>query len=258
MKEENIKDMDVEYLSRTKILYVEDEAESREELYEFLKRRVGKIYTADSGVAGIKAYEEHKPHIIIADLFMPEMGGIDMVKHIKDAGGNPYVIITSAVGETRVILDAVDVGINKYIIKPINVNELLEELTRFARQISHHEQIWYSMSTEQKKLVEAEIKQDFASFLKRDTGKGPRDVTVFIDNNSVEITASAVLTPLEKNLVDRGNNSAIIIQNRRLFYEIKNKEICDMVSEALQSRVKILDIIVDINNDRNKIIFGMI
>lgn len=258
MNEVKVKDIEAESLSRVKILYVEDEEESREELYEFLKRRVGKIYTADSGAAGIRSYEEHKPHIIIADLYMPEMGGIDMIKHIKNAGGNPYVIITSAVDETRVILEAVDAGINKYIIKPINVNELLEELNRFAMQINHHEQIWSGLLPDQKKLVEGEIKQEFASLLKRDTGKGPKDVTVFIDNTLVEITASSVLTPLEKTLIDRGNNSAIIIQNRRLFYEIKNKKICDMISKVLKSRVKVIDIIIDIDNDKNKIIFGMI
>lgn len=123
-------------LKEMKVLYVEDDQSTAEELSQFLKRRVGKVYLANDGQQGLELFEEHRPDIIIADLFLPKIGGIEMVKAIRQKGFKTPVIITSAVSDSNVILSAVDAGILKYLLKPIRTTELLKELTELAEKLS--------------------------------------------------------------------------------------------------------------------------
>ena len=65
-------------LANLKVLYVEDEEFHREQLGIFLKRRVGKLYLAENGKDGLNKFKEFNPDIVITDLKMPEMDGIEM------------------------------------------------------------------------------------------------------------------------------------------------------------------------------------
>ena len=67
-------------LANLKVLYVEDEEFHREQLGIFLKRRVGKLYLAENGKDGLNKFKELNPDIIITDLKMPEMDGIEMTQ----------------------------------------------------------------------------------------------------------------------------------------------------------------------------------
>ena len=240
-------------LRQVRVLYVEDEAPTREELCEFLRRRAGKIYTAQNGKEGLALYEEYLPDIVIADLFMPEMDGIEMVRRIKKAHfPGPSVIITSAIGDVNVILGAVDAGIDKYIIKPIDIGELLTSLQQLAERAVGQSRP--PIDPAQKKQIEDTIKKDFSAFLKNAAGKGPRDISVFIGENDVEVIIYDFMTPLEKSLLDNNQNFAIIEQNRSLFYSIKGSEICAFVGAALARDCRIEKVTYDLKKDRNKLI----
>lgn len=247
-----------ECLKQIKILYVEDEAETREELHEFLKRRVGKIFVAPNGKAGLDLFHEHRPDIIIADLFMPELGGVEMVKAIKAEGYNPGVIITSAMGDVEVILRAVDAGIDKYIIKPIDIKKLLEELIPLAERLVAGRKECHSINGDFKKKMEDEIKKNFAAFLKTATGKGPKDVSVFLADPTIEIIAYDVFTPFEKSILENIENSAIIKQNRDLFYDTKAKEVSQFIEKVIGARVEITKIVTDVDKGSNKIILSIL
>jgi YesN/AraC family two-component response regulator len=246
------------FLQEIQVLYVEDEKETREELHEFLKRRVGKIYPAKNGLEGLELYQQYKPDIIIADLFMPEIGGIEMVRKIKSDGSNPDVIITSAINDVNVILSAVDVGIDKYIVKPINIQELIQELSRLAEKKISRSTDKFAYIIENKKQLEDAIKKDFASFLKTFTGKGPKDVKVFVHNGVVELTAYEVLTPLEKSILDKSLNIAIIEQYRRLFFSVQEAALCKIIFNNLLREVRLTEVSVDTEKDINRIVFSIL
>lgn len=248
----------VDYLKQVKVLYVEDEDETRAELYEFLKRRVGKIYVAEDGAAGLEMYRENSPDIIIADLFMPRLSGVDMVRKIKKEGHNPGVIITSAIDDVNVILRAVDVGIDKYIIKPIDINQLLEALAPLASKIVEERKEIPAMSVDYKKKLEDEIKKVFAGFLKSSTGKGPKDVSVFLSEHAVEVTAYDVLTAYEKSILENSQNSVVIKQNRDLFYHAKAPDICKLIEGILERKVKLEKVCTDVEKGVNKIMISIL
>lgn len=246
---------DTKILEQIKILYVEDDEQAREELHDVLKRRAGKVITADNGRQGLELYKAHHPDIILADLYMPEMDGIEMIRQIRADGSEPSVIVLSAVNEVDTVLDAVDAGINKYLLKPVQLDELLRCLMELAQEIYSDQKSGTGTVSENKRQLENKLKREFAAFIKTTTGKGPRDVDVFIRSGTVEITITEAMTVLEKNILDRSQNIVIIKNIRTLFYSVKEDDICRMIASVINRRVLLKEVSINVEKDSNKLIF---
>ena len=241
--EKRIKMNSDEMLRNLKILYVEDDDEAREELIDVLKRRVGRVFACENGVRGLELYNDFKPDIIIADYYMPEMNGIEMIKQIHRQGEETAAIVISAVSEVDAILSAIDAGIHKYILKPVNVQELLEVLGELASELYEKRKRKSAALPENKKKVEDEIKREFSAMLKAMTGKGPKNVSVFMNGDSIE------------NLLDNNRNIAIIKHVRELFFSVKEKELCQMILKVAGCGVALSKVIISVEKDKNKLIF---
>lgn len=244
-----------EMMKSLKILYVEDEQEAREELADVLKRRAGKVYVADNGTKGLALAEDHDPDLIIADLYMPEMNGLDMIRKIRESGKNPAVIVVSASDDINMLLGAIDVGVYKYILKPVNMKELLEVLAEQAEEIFKRRKFTAAARPENRKQLEDEVKREFAAFLKNSTGKGPKDVSVFIGDGRVEMVASGSLTPLEKSLMENGRNMGVVKYVREVFFSSKEEDLCTMLSGILGVSVSLREVVINVEKDKSKLIF---
>lgn len=122
-------------LDRLAVLYVEDDEGIREQLAQFLRRRVGRLYTAENGREGLDAFRRFRPDIVVSDIRMPEMDGLEMADHIKrDVAGAP-IILTSAFTDTDYFLRSIDIGIDKYVLKPIRTEVLESALHRVAQSV---------------------------------------------------------------------------------------------------------------------------
>ena len=108
---------------------------------------------------------------------------------------------------------------------------------------------------ENKKKIEDEIKREFSSLLKTMTGKGPRNVSVFMNSDTIELVAAEVLTVFEKNLLDNFQNIAIIRYIRELFFSVKADTLCDMILRISGRKVMLSEIRINVENDKNKLIF---
>jgi YesN/AraC family two-component response regulator len=236
-----------------KILYVEDETQAREALSKYLTRRFGKIFTASDGVEGFQAFQEQQADLVIVDLYMPNMDGLEMIQKIKKVSPKTYVIVTSAVDEVETILKGVSLGIDQYLLKPINLENLIELVSTYRDQLENTRALEEAFTTESKKQMEDDIKKKFAAFLKTATGKGPSDVSVFINFDKIEIKAFDALTIMERNMIDNNQNSVIIDQYRKMFYSINEKTICDLVQEIIGFRIKFNKLEVCIEEATNKI-----
>jgi PAS domain S-box-containing protein len=117
------------------LLYVEDDAEIREQLTHFLRRRVGTLYTATNGREGLESFRTHQPDIVVSDIRMPEMDGLDMVAAIKHERPTTPVIMTTAFNETDYFLKAIDIGVDKYVMKPVNIETLVNAIDRSAHSL---------------------------------------------------------------------------------------------------------------------------
>ena len=219
------------YLSQLKILYVEDDDCTRQELEHYLRKKAGKVITASDGEEGLKKYSEEDPDIVIADILLPRMNGIDMLKQIRKLGGRCPFIITSSVHETEMIIEAVDTGIVKYVVKPIILAQLLDALNKLAATLRSGNVIFGNV--EKKLEFESKIKQAMTAFLKRTAGKGPRDMTVFISDEQIQISAYGMITPLERKLLEDKHNVSIIEHIHKSYYKTVKPEMEFMVKEII-------------------------
>lgn len=129
---------DLEQLRTLSLLYVEDEKDVLELLAAFLKRRVGTLITASNGQEGVEAYFKHKPDIVVTDISMPVMGGLEMAEIIKRDNADVPVLITTAFNEPDFLRRAIEIGIDNYVVKPVNTSSLLESISRGAQALFKH------------------------------------------------------------------------------------------------------------------------
>ena len=122
---------------RYRILIVEDEPISLEMLSKTLKEDFN-VLTADNGKKGFELYKKFNPHIIISDLNMPIMNGIELIQKIRELDQNSKIIITTFKNDVQTLLQASELKLFKYLIKPIDfialkniIKESIEELNRF-------------------------------------------------------------------------------------------------------------------------------
>lgn len=120
-------------LRELSVLYVEDEATIREQLAELLARRVAAVHTAQDGEEGLAAFLRHKPDIVISDIRMPRMSGLEMAEAIKRVSPNTPVIIATAHKDSDFLLKAISLDIDKFLVKPVGKDQLLEALLGCAR-----------------------------------------------------------------------------------------------------------------------------
>ena len=126
---------DMEYLKSLSILYVEDEADVREQFSQFLQRLAGKLITAENGADGLAAYNEHKPDIIITDIRMPVMDGLSMAGEIRNSDKTVRIVVLTAFEETNYLKQAINIGIDKYVTKPVIGLELQEAVLEQAQNL---------------------------------------------------------------------------------------------------------------------------
>ncbi len=122
-------------LNNFSVLYVEDVEMVRKGAVEYLSRVCKEVYEAKDGKEAIAVWREHKPDIIITDISMPRLNGIDMASYIRVHDKNVQIIIATAHSDTEYLLKAVELQLVKYIIKPITKEKLMSALEQSMQLI---------------------------------------------------------------------------------------------------------------------------
>ncbi|MFZ2284620.1 MAG: response regulator transcription factor [Lutibacter sp.] len=123
--------------SDIKILLVDDEPDILEIVGYNLKNEGYKIYTAKNGIEAIESAKKHTPHLIILDIMMPEMDGIEACEKIRATKGLENVLITffTARSEDYSQMAGFDVGADDYITKPIKPKVLISKIKALLRRV---------------------------------------------------------------------------------------------------------------------------
>lgn len=115
-------------LKEYKILYCEDNKDLMMTFKILLKDKTDNILYAENGEAGLKLYHDEKPDIIITDIEMPEVNGMEMIKIIRLIDNETPIVITTSHEDQKYLIDSIDAGVNKFLIKPIKKDFLLATL----------------------------------------------------------------------------------------------------------------------------------
>ncbi len=124
-----------DYLKQVTLLYVEDDDDVREGYQRTLTKISKQLFLAKDGEEGLKIYKQHTPDIIISDINMPKKNGIEMVKEIKEIDENQTIVFTTAHMESKYTLQALDMQVDGYFVKPINKKALNKKLQKVAKNI---------------------------------------------------------------------------------------------------------------------------
>jgi len=111
-----------------KILAVDDERLICELLFEFLSLKGYEVTASTSGQEALVKFEESRPDVVILDIRMPGMSGMDLLRKIKDIDSTVRVIMLSAYGDSGTIQEALNSGADYYMEKPLEFDHLMKIL----------------------------------------------------------------------------------------------------------------------------------
>ncbi|TVQ11629.1 MAG: response regulator [Bacteroidetes bacterium] len=117
------------------ILYVEDQDDVRLFLSKILSRHYSNIILAENGKDGLDLYHKHRPDIVITDIKMPVMDGLSMSSRIKESNPKAQIILTTAHSDMEYFIQSIDIGINQYILKPIDREKLYAAIDNCKDQV---------------------------------------------------------------------------------------------------------------------------
>ncbi|MGB5966081.1 MAG: response regulator [Sulfurimonadaceae bacterium] len=140
--------MQKELLKDLRILYVEDEDDVRRNAVEYLKRIAKEVFEASDGKEAIKVWADEKPDIIITDISMPRLNGLDMARYIRSKDQDVQIIVATAYTDTDYLMRAVELNLVKYLVKPITKEKLQSALSQSVEKIKDQNKFSIQLSKE--------------------------------------------------------------------------------------------------------------
>lgn len=126
----------IKYSQDLLILYVEDNENTRESTLLMLEDMFGDIVVAVDGIDGLEKFKNNNIDLVITDINMPRMSGIEMSRKIKELDENMPIFIFSAHNEARLFLDAISIGVEGYLLKPFDIDQFSKSLLKTLENIN--------------------------------------------------------------------------------------------------------------------------
>ena len=146
-------------MNKTLILVVEDDRPIRNLIITTLKTHDYKYLAAENGSSAILEASSHNPDIVLLDLGLPDMEGVEVIKKIRTWSNMPIIVISARSEDTDKI-EALDAGADDYITKPFSVEELLARLRVTIRRLNTMKT---SSEAEQSVYINGDLKIDYAA-----------------------------------------------------------------------------------------------
>ena len=125
-------------MTNPSILVVDDELLIRDLLYDFFQGQGWNITVAASGVKALKFLSEKEFDVVLTDLKMPEMGGIELTNQLRESHPDLPVVIMTGYPSLETAIDAIRCKVADYIVKPFNINKLYKSVqSQIGEKNSH-------------------------------------------------------------------------------------------------------------------------
>jgi len=137
-------------------MYVEDEILILRSITTMMERKIKDVYIAQNGEVGLEIFKKHRPQIVVTDIKMPVMDGLEMIEKIKEIDPTTKFIVVSAYGETNYFIRAIELSVHGFILKPVDVNQLMEVIMELSNGILLQQEI-QEKEEERKKAESARL-----------------------------------------------------------------------------------------------------
>ena len=125
------------FLKDKTALYVEDEGDVLKNISELLSNFFGVFYTAQDGELGYQIFSDHKIDVVLVDIELPKMNGIELMKKIREIHKDIPIVVISAYTKTDYLLESIELKLNQYIIKPLTSKKIHVLLQRLDKLFSN-------------------------------------------------------------------------------------------------------------------------
>ena len=194
------------------VLYVEDEPFLRERVRIVLEMHFDRVHCAANGQEGLDICMRERPDIVVSDIQMPVMGGLEMAEQIREIAPDTPVIFCTAFTETTYLLKAIELGVSAYVRKPLDCRKLVEIITRTATPLLQRIELERAQRSEQASLeyvlggspaIQEVIRQvhhiadtGFSVILQGETGVGKSHLASLIHGMGTRKNAPFIPAPL--------------------------------------------------------------
>ena len=122
-------------MSNYSILYVEDDPNVRKHIKEFLLRYCPTVYSCDNSEEGVLLYKKYKPDILLLDINLPNMSGIDFATEVRKVDKQTRIIISTAYTNPEFTIRAIELNLCRYLVKPVTNDELLSAFEKALNEL---------------------------------------------------------------------------------------------------------------------------
>lgn len=136
--------MGINEFKNIKILFVDDEDNIRENAVSYLKRLFDEVYEAKDSYEALEILQNNKPHIMITDINIPGINGIELIRKVRQNDENIKIIVLSAYTKTDYLLEAVELNLEKYFVKPVTHDRLFPVLSSCANKLKNKNLKYFS------------------------------------------------------------------------------------------------------------------
>ena len=242
--------MNKEILKDLKILYVEDEDDVREFTGKILKTVVKEAIIAQNGLEGLEQFKANQDiDLIVTDINMPKMNGFEMCTEIKKINNSIPVVITSAHNDPNFLKEAIDVGVNAYAMKPIDLYQLIDNMIMAVEPFYLKKQL-EEMNKSLKNKVEEGIKQIKLVLDAQD------NLVMVLDENKIENANKRLLEFFNFSNFEELINSNFCISNffeeEDGYFSLKNISTDEIWFQYMLHHLTDIDKIVKIKNSNGE------
>ena len=183
--------------SKPSILYVEDNIDILEEIIFFLGHYFTEVYTAKDGKEGLDKFKEHKPDIVVTDIQMPIMNGIELISEINKIEPDTPVIVTTAFNDSVYLMQAIELQVKSYLMKPLDLKKFRHAIDEIYEPI---------------KLKKELIQKN------KDYEELNKNLELMVEQKVDELKSNIKLLDSYKEAIDKGSIVAIADENQKLVY----------------------------------------
>ena len=127
-----------EKLKEFTLLYAEDDISVQKEMLEYFKTYFKEVYSTSTGKEALEAYKKHKPDVLILDIYMPEMTGLELTQYIRENDYKTKIVLMTAFSKESLMLEAINSNINYYIIKPATLQIIKQMLDKISIDLNRN------------------------------------------------------------------------------------------------------------------------